>query len=179
MILALDLYFRLPPNSTSKGNPLIIELSDILNRLPIHPDRADAERFRNPNGVYMKLCNFLRFDPSYAGVGLKAGPHHEEEIWNEFAIEEAPEGTVLCRRLGIFFDGNGEIEPLMAALMTICFMGPRWAFVTSVAAFDGVLAPGVALFSESANLLYGPVRATTCVCNARRLQPNRLLIEGL
>src|SRR5215471_1678449 len=85
LILALDLYFRLPPNSTSKANPQIIELSEVLNRLPIHPERPDAEKFRNPNGVYMKLCNFLRFDPTYTGVGLKAGSHQEQELWNEFA----------------------------------------------------------------------------------------------
>jgi hypothetical protein len=32
----------------------------------------------------MKLCNFLRLDPSYEG-GLKAGSHLDEEVWNEFA----------------------------------------------------------------------------------------------
>lgn len=88
LILALDLYFRVPPNSTSKSNPAILELSDTLNRLPIHPEAIHGEDFRNPNGVYMKMCNFLRFDPDYTGAGLKAGGRLEHEIWEEFASDK-------------------------------------------------------------------------------------------
>lgn len=57
----------------------------MLNALPIHADRPDQEVFRNPNGVYMKLCNYLRFDPSYSGSGLTRGGKAEESIWIEFA----------------------------------------------------------------------------------------------
>ena len=39
---------------------------------------------QNANGVYMKLCNFLRFDPSYEGKGLTRGGKEEEAVWNEF-----------------------------------------------------------------------------------------------
>ncbi len=46
-------------------------------------------RFRNPNGVYMKLCNFLRFDPTYKGAGLRAGGILEEQVWKEFAHDRA------------------------------------------------------------------------------------------
>jgi 5-methylcytosine-specific restriction protein A len=84
LILALDLYFDLPPNSCSSEHPQIIELSKVLNSLPIHDYKPDAERFRNPNGVYMKLCNFLRFDPGYSGTGLKAGGKLEQKIWDEY-----------------------------------------------------------------------------------------------
>ncbi len=87
LILALDLYFRVNPLHTSEKNPEIIALSDLLNQLPIHTDRPDVEKFRNPNGVYMKLCNFLRFDPGYSGKGLTAGAKLEEDIWNEFASD--------------------------------------------------------------------------------------------
>lgn len=85
LILALDLYFRVSPSHTSDKNPEIIELSEILNSLPIHPSSARVEKFRNANGVYMKLCNFLRFDPEYKGAGLKAGGRLEEEIWQQFS----------------------------------------------------------------------------------------------
>lgn len=84
LILALDLYFRCPPSSTSEKNPEIIALSQLLNSLPIHPQKTEYQKFRNPSGVYMKLCNFLRFDPNYEGSGLKAGGKLEEKIWNEF-----------------------------------------------------------------------------------------------
>ena len=89
LILALDLYFRVSPLTISKENPEVIALSEILNKLPIHRDRPDAERFRNPNGVYMKLCNFLRLDPSYHGAGLQAGSHGDEIVWNAYAGDRA------------------------------------------------------------------------------------------
>jgi len=85
LILALELYTRVDPVHTSDKNPEIIALSEILNSLPIHPYAVHGEKFRNANGVYMKLCNFLRLDPSYAGTGLQRGGKLEEEIWNEFA----------------------------------------------------------------------------------------------
>jgi len=84
LVLALDLYFRCPPGKTNKNNPDIIALSELLNSLSLHPQKPEYEKFRNPNGVYMKLCNFLRFDQDYTGTGLKAGGKLEEEIWNEF-----------------------------------------------------------------------------------------------
>jgi hypothetical protein len=74
IILALDLYFRVNPLTTSKSHPEIVALSELLNKLPIHSDRPDIEKFRNQNGVYMKMCNILRLDPgnvngSPGGVG--------------------------------------------------------------------------------------------------------------
>lgn len=84
LILALDLFMRHNPVHISNNHPEVLALSEVLNKLPIHQQRPDATRFRNPNGVYMKLCNFLRFDPDYAGKGLIAGGKLEEEIWNQF-----------------------------------------------------------------------------------------------
>lgn len=85
LILALDLYFNIKPSEIDSGSSKVIELSRILNKLPIHEDRVDLERFRNPNGVAMKLSNFRRFDPNYSGKGLERGGKMEKDIWNEFA----------------------------------------------------------------------------------------------
>lgn len=85
LILALDLYFRVDPSHVSKTHPEIIALSKLLNDLPVDRGMMADEHFRNPNGVYMKLCNFLRLDPSYTGKGLVAGSHLDETIWDEFA----------------------------------------------------------------------------------------------
>lgn len=87
LILALDLYLRLNPVHTDESNPDIVALSQLLNRLPIHPREDKQEEFRNPNGVYMKLCNFLRLDPTYEGKGLAAGSKLEEQVWQEFAAD--------------------------------------------------------------------------------------------
>lgn len=85
LILALDLYFEVNPLHTHQGNPQISQLSDLLNKLPIHERSSDYERFRNPAGVYMKLCNFLRLDSNYKGKGLEAGSKLDEALWEEFA----------------------------------------------------------------------------------------------
>ncbi len=89
LILALDLYFRHPPKTISQTHESVIALSELLNALPIHEDRGSANTFRNPNGVYMKLGNFLRFDPSYDGTGLSRGSKLEEVVWNEFASNQS------------------------------------------------------------------------------------------
>lgn len=88
LILALELYFRCPPLRTNKASLEVVELSNLLNVLPLHPLRDGFDKFRNPNGVYMKMCNFLRFDPDYKGKGLVAGGKLEEEIWNEFSRDQ-------------------------------------------------------------------------------------------
>jgi 5-methylcytosine-specific restriction protein A len=88
LILALDLYVRFPPKSIGQEHLEVVQLSKILNALPIHARRPDAERFRNPNGVYMKLCNFLRFDQTYHGRGLSRGNRLEEEVWKQFDGKE-------------------------------------------------------------------------------------------
>lgn len=85
LILALELYFRVNPLYNSGKHPEIVRLSEILNSLPLHPQAAHGIKFRNPSGVYMKLCNYLRLDPSYKGAGLTRGGKFEEIIWKEFA----------------------------------------------------------------------------------------------
>ncbi len=87
LILALELYFRCKPSKINKEHPEVVRLSKLLNSLPIHPQKEKYEKFRNPNGVYMKLCNFLRCDPTYHGKGLRAGSKLEEKIWSEFAAD--------------------------------------------------------------------------------------------
>jgi len=85
VILALDTYFKYNPAHISKNHEAIKELSDLLNRLPIHDEVDTNENFRNIDGVYMKLCNFLSFDPDYHGKGLDAGSKLDKEIWDEFS----------------------------------------------------------------------------------------------
>jgi 5-methylcytosine-specific restriction enzyme A len=87
LILGLDLYVRFKGNPPGKSSEEIIGLSKILNRIP----GSGVERgldFRNPNGVYMKLMNFRRFDPVYqvqGKSGLVRGNKLEEIVWRDFA----------------------------------------------------------------------------------------------
>ena len=84
IILALDLYFQLNPGQIHNRNPKIIELSKILNLLPIHSIRPDKVKFRNPNGVGLKLSNILAVDGKYHGDGMKRGGKLDKIVFNEF-----------------------------------------------------------------------------------------------
>jgi hypothetical protein len=68
LILALDIYLRYAGNPPRKGSAEIDELSETLNRLGRYLGIATEDRFRNVNGVYMKLMNFRRFDPAFTQV---------------------------------------------------------------------------------------------------------------
>ena len=84
IILALDLYHSLEPGQIHGRNPVVIELSEVLNRLPIFDVRPDAVKFRNPNGVGLKLSNFLSIDPEYHGKGMQSYSKLDEQVFNEF-----------------------------------------------------------------------------------------------
>ena len=85
IILALDLYFSTDRGSIDDKNPRIIELSKTLNDLPLFPDRPDEEKFRNANGVTLKLSNFLSIDPDYKGKGMTGGSKLDEQVFKEFS----------------------------------------------------------------------------------------------
>jgi predicted HNH restriction endonuclease len=88
LILALDAYLRYAGNSPGKDSAEIHDLSQTLNRLARYLGLTRADRFRNSNGVYMKLMNFRRFDPTFTAagkVGLSRGGKAEEYVWHEFA----------------------------------------------------------------------------------------------
>jgi 5-methylcytosine-specific restriction enzyme A len=90
LILALDMYLRYAGNPPDKESPEILELSDTLNRLARYLGITRADRFRNANGVYMKLMNFRRFDPTFTEtgrVGLSRGGKAEEDVWSDFASD--------------------------------------------------------------------------------------------
>jgi 5-methylcytosine-specific restriction protein A len=83
LILALDLY--LDAGMLDDTDQRVVELSQLLNRLPIHTVRPDRDRFRNPNGVALKLANFASIDPEYHGVGMSRVGQRDREVWERFA----------------------------------------------------------------------------------------------
>jgi len=99
LILALDLYFRLPATKSSEHEPRVVELSRILNR--------------KPAAVYMKMRNFLRFEGQKDRKGLSRGAKLESAIWRGFAPDRA-----LLRRTakGIITRLKGESSPQEALL---------------------------------------------------------------
>lgn len=85
MILALDLYFRGGQKQLDSSNVEVIKLSQVLNNLLIHETNLRNNEFRNPQGVSMKLGNFLSIDPQYEGKGLSRGGKLDKIVWDEFS----------------------------------------------------------------------------------------------
>src|SRR5437764_5465383 len=73
---------RRRPQIPDGRDPDVVALSSVLNALPIHTVRPDLEKFRNVNGVAMKLANFAALDPAYPGKGLEAGGRRDAEVWD-------------------------------------------------------------------------------------------------
>lgn len=84
LILTLNLYYQLESSSFDKNNPEVIKLSHILNKLPIHSEEDRKQDFRNPNGVAMKLSNFLAIDPDNQKKGLTSYSKLDKETFEEF-----------------------------------------------------------------------------------------------
>lgn len=85
IILALELYFSPDRGSIDASNPKILELSKLLNSLPLIQDRPDKEKFRNANGVSLKMSNFLSLDKeNYSGKGMSRRSKLDEEVFKEF-----------------------------------------------------------------------------------------------
>jgi hypothetical protein len=59
LILALDFYLDHYPSLPDKNTVELQELSRILNQLMNKLGHTGDSKYRNPNGVYMKLMNFL------------------------------------------------------------------------------------------------------------------------
>ena len=110
LILALDLYLRNRERLPDSDDAEIVELSQPLNSL-FGAQAKDANLFRNPNGVYMKLANFRAVDPlhmSQGKRGLLRGGHGVAEIWEEFSTrhDELPRADRVgysrsCRRSSV------------------------------------------------------------------------------
>jgi putative restriction endonuclease len=73
LILAINLYCKLPFGRLHSNNPEIIQLSNLINR--------------TPSAVAYKLVNFASLDPSLKARGVKGATNAsklDKEIWNEF-----------------------------------------------------------------------------------------------
>lgn len=74
MILAFNLYLKLPFGKMSKTNPEIIELASLIGR--------------TASSVALRLVNYASCDPYHQNRGVKgmvAGQKICQPIWDEFA----------------------------------------------------------------------------------------------
>lgn len=101
LIVALDFYLRNRDKVPDKGSNAIQELSDNLNTLGriLFGSKDRDGKFRNINGVYMKLMNFRALDPNFTRSGrrgLTRGGSADELVWNE--LSSTPQ---TCRRAAL------------------------------------------------------------------------------
>lgn len=88
LILALDLYFKIDYNKLNGKHPEVVKLSQLLKRLPLFPENQRTETFRNAEGVYMKLGNFLSIDPNDVRKGLPSYSKLDKIIFYEFRSKQ-------------------------------------------------------------------------------------------
>ena len=86
VILALDLYFKLEWKDMKPDNEQVIEVSKLLNALPGQGRAVVGDaKYRNPNGVSMKLQNFRALDPHYDGKAFAHGSKIDRKVFERFA----------------------------------------------------------------------------------------------
>lgn len=86
-VLALDYYVYVDGNPPNKTSDEIIQLSNTLQQLARRRGHIPSLKFRNANGVYMKLMNFRRLDWNFSDVGqtgLSRGSGIEEIVFDRF-----------------------------------------------------------------------------------------------
>ena len=87
--LLLSFYQKMNSGDMHKGHPLVIEASQALRNLPINYEYSKNDpKFRNPNGIALKLANFLFLDPNYSGKGMKGCSVLDKKIFNEFYMTD-------------------------------------------------------------------------------------------
>ena len=97
LIVAFNLYCKIPFGRIHIRNPLVIQLANAIGR--------------TPSAVSWKLANFARLDPALKKrhvAGATHGAQAEIEIWNEFD-ENWEELTFESERLLREFEGNPAI----------------------------------------------------------------------
>lgn len=84
-LLLLELYLRRGRRALQASDSDVVELSDVLNRLTLHPLAARTPTFRNPAGISMKIANLRSLDPEASGSALSAASDIDRVTWYAFA----------------------------------------------------------------------------------------------
>lgn len=73
IILACDLVYRNGWKGLDDKDQRVIELSALLQKLPLHPTEVRGPKFRNPNGVSRKTYDLATHHPDCNGSPTKGG----------------------------------------------------------------------------------------------------------
>lgn len=119
IILAMDFYIK---TGADHGAPIpgqssaeIIQLSELLQELGAYPPERQGGKYRNPNGVYLKLMN-LRAIQARGEHGMNAYSRLDAAVWREYVdVHERlhAEAAAIRHRLH-----DGTIQPARSEPMT-------------------------------------------------------------
>lgn len=99
LMIAMNLYCKLPFGQLDHRNPLIVEVAMKLGR--------------TPSSLSMKLCNLASLDPRQQARGIKglgSSSKGDKEIWNLFNSDWERYGVDSEESLQTLLDKSGEIE---------------------------------------------------------------------
>ncbi|MEU5161445.1 HNH endonuclease [Streptomyces sp. NPDC020875] len=97
IILACDLAMANGWKRLEFDDPRVIELSELLRTMPIHPEELRNELFRNPNGVARKTVDITCRHPDYQGKPTN-GNALDVEVLHDF-LRRPSEMSAVARRI--------------------------------------------------------------------------------
>jgi 5-methylcytosine-specific restriction protein A len=83
LVLACALVHRNGWREVKRTDQRALELSDMLQLLPIHPGDKRGDDFRNPNSIQRKTADLATAHPNYPGRTTKGG-HLTQQVVGEF-----------------------------------------------------------------------------------------------
>ena len=75
IVLACDLVMQNGGRSLDHEDARVVELSDLLQGMTVHPREKRLPEFRNPNGVAQKTRNIAQHHPAYTGSRSNVSIH--------------------------------------------------------------------------------------------------------
>jgi 5-methylcytosine-specific restriction protein A len=86
IVLACDLVMQNDWRSLDHEDTRVVDLSDLLQRMTVHPLEKRLPEFRNPNGVAQKTRNIAQHHPAYTGSPSN-GNALDGKVMERFLIE--------------------------------------------------------------------------------------------
>lgn len=122
-ILALDVLYTSGSENLSPKSPAIIELSDLLNKLPVYSEEKHSESFRNPSGVCNQLLSFSnslkkgKKDPNVGIVFYDVADEFCERKQEMHSIASAIRRNIACFRRIAFGNALEDIGALEGTIL--------------------------------------------------------------
>ncbi|NYH52601.1 5-methylcytosine-specific restriction protein A [Nocardiopsis arvandica] len=111
LVLACDLVARNGWKGIDATKPEVINLSELLQHLPLHPESERAPTFRNPNGVGRKTHDIATAHPDHTGARTNGGQLDREVLQAFLEDPERMHAAAKGIREGVL---SGELAELSA-----------------------------------------------------------------